>query len=398
MPEISAIDCRTLGAFPNAGDNAWRDLLTERDRATYVRVHRALRDICKRTAARYEGRLVAVVQPSFHEASGVRNNRPKDLWCSLVNEGADDLVGMPQIFMIASGRGVEIGFAPAIHRSDFSNPEVKRALRRVTPLLFELLPEPKERVARSLAERLAETGGWYFRSKARLDPGGDFPSLDGLLQNLHTDAGIRRGAAAISRYYTPYQLNDDRLSLQAAFEEATRIFLPVMDFVRQRQKFAIAAVKSQERAGDEANEAGDQDPVPPSDAVGRKKILASITQRQGQGRFRVRLLRAYGGTCAVTGSTTLEILEAAHIRPYDGEATNQVTNGILLRSDVHTLFDLGLITIGDGYEIMVDAVVTERAYRDLHGMRLSVPQKERKWPSAEALAEHRTQALERFRG
>ena len=85
------------------------------------------------------------------------------------------------------------------------------------------------------------------------------------------------------------------------------------------------------------------DPATIKDA--RKRTLASIVQRQGQGLFRRRLLEAYGRRCAITGCATEAVLEAVHITPYLGKATNPLSNGLLLRSDLHTLFDLGLIGV-----------------------------------------------------
>ena len=67
--------------------------------------------------------------------------------------------------------------------------------------------------------------------------------------------------------------------------------------------------------------------------------------RLGQGAFRVLVTDAYERCCAVTGEKTLPVLEAAHIRPYALLGPHRVSNGILLRSDLHTLFDLGYVTV-----------------------------------------------------
>lgn len=67
--------------------------------------------------------------------------------------------------------------------------------------------------------------------------------------------------------------------------------------------------------------------------------------RLGQGAFRVLVTDAYFRRCAVTGERTLPVLQAAHIKPYALEGPHVVTNGILMRSDLHKLFDLGYITI-----------------------------------------------------
>jgi hypothetical protein len=84
----------------------------------------------------------------------------------------------------------------------------------------------------------------------------------------------------------------------------------------------------------------------PADAsTGKKRMLREIALRQGGPAFRKKVLQAFARNCGVTGCRVEEILEAAHISPYDGPNTNHVTNGLLLRSDIHTLFDLGLIRI-----------------------------------------------------
>ena len=70
-----------------------------------------------------------------------------------------------------------------------------------------------------------------------------------------------------------------------------------------------------------------------------------IRLRQGQPAFRSRLLAAYGRRCAVTGTDVTETLEAAHIRPYAGGGGMETSNGLLLRADLHTLFDLRLLAV-----------------------------------------------------
>src|SRR5271169_686247 len=115
MSEISSVDSKILGKFPHAPANSWTELLGESDRAAYVGIHRAIAKIAQTTASHGGSTVRAETTAGFHEKSGVRNNRPKDLWCAVVNESSDEFVGMPQVFLIVSGNGVEIGFAPAIH-------------------------------------------------------------------------------------------------------------------------------------------------------------------------------------------------------------------------------------------------------------------------------------------
>ena len=73
---------------------------------------------------------------------------------------------------------------------------------------------------------------------------------------------------------------------------------------------------------------------------------ALITPRLGQGAFRLFVTDSYERRCAVTGERTLPILDAAHIQSYDAGGEHVPSNGIVLRTDIHRLFDLGYVTVG----------------------------------------------------
>ncbi|EHH67463.1 HNH endonuclease [Gluconobacter morbifer] len=396
MSEISSQDCQIVGNFPNSPSNAWTEILTQEQRDAYVRINQTLRNICENVAQNFIDHLQPVVQPSFRPETGIRNNRPRDLWCSLVNSDSVDLVGMPQIFMIVSGRGVEIGLAPAIHRSDFSNQDVKNLLRKVTPLLFDLFPASNSQIIFDLSVRLNQEGGWKFKKKARMEnQNSDFQSISELISYLHSEAGQKYGATSISRYYNLDEIDDIDLSFYTEFENAARLFAPLMSYIRARQA-PVANVlhewqarerilRQQEKLLERQNrDNNDQNAI-----EGRRKVFASITQRQGQAKFRSQLIAAYKNRCAFTGSNTLEILEAAHINPYNGPETNCTTNGILLRSDIHTLFDLGLLSIDDNFRILVSPEITENTYRDLHGQQISLPDDPALHPDMNALRSQR---------
>lgn len=123
---------------------------------------------------------------------------------------------------------------------------------------------------------------------------------------------------------------------------------------------------------------------------GRQQILALVKRRQGQARFRRELLRAYGGACAISRCSVEPLLEAAHIYPWKGKETNHVSNGLLLRADLHTLFDLGLITIGSDCKIRVAERLQKTDYGKLDGTSLASPKEADKRPSQKALAWHRS--------
>ncbi len=97
--------------------------------------------------------------------------------------------------------------------------------------------------------------------------------------------------------------------------------------------------------------------------------------RLGQGAFRVLVTDAYARRCAVTGEKTLPVLEAAHIRPFSREGPNAVKNGILLRSDLHKLFDLGYVTVTPDLRLEVSGRLRAewengREYYAYHGREL----------------------------
>tara|TARA_R110002167_G_scaffold341691_1_gene550159 strand:+ start:3354 stop:4181 length:828 start_codon:yes stop_codon:yes gene_type:complete len=113
--------------------------------------------------------------------------------------------------------------------------------------------------------------------------------------------------------------------------------------------------------------------------------LQKIKKRLGQSKFRKELLEAYNNTCAVTGSRVLEILEAAHIEPYDGAYTSVVNNGILLRSDIHDLFDLNkdekrLIGISSDFKIEVHSSLKDSEYWKYDGKGISLPKDKSDYP------------------
>jgi len=116
--------------------------------------------------------------------------------------------------------------------------------------------------------------------------------------------------------------------------------------------------------------------------------------RLGQGAFRVLVTDAYERRCAVTGEKTLPVLEAAHIKPYALHGPHRVSNGILLRSDLHKLFDLGYVTVTPELKVEVSPRLrTEwengREYYAHHGDPLRVqPADLASQPSREFLTWH----------
>ncbi|MCA9526213.1 MAG: HNH endonuclease [Myxococcales bacterium] len=123
--------------------------------------------------------------------------------------------------------------------------------------------------------------------------------------------------------------------------------------------------------------------------------LEQVTQvrREGQGTFRLRLLNAYG-RCAITGERTQPVLDAAHIQPYLGPASNHVQNGLLLTKEFHALFDRGYVTVTPDYQVRVSAALREdwqngvRYYAHDRTPLKILPEAPAQRPSRDALAWH----------
>lgn len=115
--------------------------------------------------------------------------------------------------------------------------------------------------------------------------------------------------------------------------------------------------------------------------------------RLGQGAFRVLVTEAYSKRCGITGERTLPVLEAAHIRPYSNSGPNTANNGLLVRSDIHKLFDLGYLTVTNDFHVEVSKRIKEeyengRDYYALHGNKLKVPSHVGDCPSRQYIEWH----------
>jgi putative restriction endonuclease len=120
---------------------------------------------------------------------------------------------------------------------------------------------------------------------------------------------------------------------------------------------------------------------------------ALVTPRLGQGAFRISVTDAYNRACAVSGGRVLPALDAAHIRAYGSGGNHEVSNGLLLRRDIHSVFDAGYVTIDEQLRFVVsDRVRTDfnngNEYRRLHGTVVTVPASPQLHPDRAALRWH----------
>lgn len=126
----------------------------------------------------------------------------------------------------------------------------------------------------------------------------------------------------------------------------------------------------------------------------------TVRPRLGQGLFSLAVRDAYQGACAVTGEHSTPVLDAAHIKPYGLGGEHRIGNGLLLRSDLHRLFDHGYVTVTPDFEFRVGESLREefsngRSYYSLNGTKIALPRTESLRPDREALDWHNTS---RFKG
>lgn len=130
---------------------------------------------------------------------------------------------------------------------------------------------------------------------------------------------------------------------------------------------------------------------PTDDMDDRDWALRSIALRQGQPRFRAKLIRIYRTRCAISGCRVEAVLEAAHIIQYRGTKSHRIKNGLLLRTDLHTLFDRKLIAIDSAsMTILVSAELKGSIYeKSWAGKKLRLPKDKANWPDKGAIDSHR---------
>ncbi len=154
-----------------------------------------------------------------------------------------------------------------------------------------------------------------------------------------------------------------------------------LTYARDRRKWISEVNESPE--GDSETPGGCDAP-PDSENDARMRAVRSVIARQGQAKFRHALLRAYGGKCALTGCGIQPLLEAAHVTPYLGVHTNELSNGILLRADIHILWDLGLLAVHPTERtVHLNATVSvcDTALADLEGVTMRTPEPAHDQPS-----------------
>jgi putative restriction endonuclease len=115
--------------------------------------------------------------------------------------------------------------------------------------------------------------------------------------------------------------------------------------------------------------------------------------RLGQQAFKSMVLTAYHRRCAITGARITPVLQAAHIRPVAAHGEHRLDNGVLLRSDVHTLFDRGYLGLDDGLRLQVSPRLRAdfgngAEFYARAGSQIDLPERKADRPSRAAVSWH----------
>ena len=282
---------------------------------------------------------------------------------------------------------------PQLDEVNFWQPSGGRAFRAVSPgaPFFFKLKSPHYKIAGFgyFARHSVEPAWYAWEAFGSANGAPDFQSMRERIERLRRAPSDRSGAYRIG-----------------CIMIAQPIFFRVGDWVQQPKDFHRAiqqgatydlTVGEGKRIWEECLLRARGSDVGVSQApVSRYGAPTLVTPRLGQGIFRIGVTEAYGRACAVTTEHSLPALEAAHIRPYAEGGEHAISNGLLLRSDIHRLFDKGYVTITPDYRFCVSKRLKEdfdngRSYLPFDKSRIHVPERPDDRPDAKLLDWHSTQ-------
>ena len=182
----------------------------------------------------------------------------------------------------------------------------------------------------------------------------DVYSFETQLSSMHPESGSIRPSI--------------RQTLQKLRDRGAITFVDNLGNYAKSDQFP-AGIQIIDISSEDSEDPFDDDSDTPDDP--NEKYLRSIRKRRGAPRFRRGLLRLYGQRCAITGEGPVDVLEAAPIEPHAVRGRNSADNGLLLRADIHTLFDLGLLKVEPkSMSVQIHPKLRSTYYETLHSTKL----------------------------
>ena len=223
-------DLTIFERYRKAGSHAFsNNLVSEVDKDRYLEIHNSIKDVAQRAIDNSENPSEYKIKASrFYRDGGVQGQRPHDLWVSVINEESDPLGNQPQVHMIVSDLGIEMGFGVATHESEYSNLSVKIRNRAIVPVLYRKLPVSSHSIITNLDQGLSSDGFWRVGEKSRQTDKSDFGSVSDLISFLKSPASGDKGGGAIYRLISPADIDATGFDLEAEFTKALDLFRPLM--------------------------------------------------------------------------------------------------------------------------------------------------------------------------
>jgi putative restriction endonuclease len=290
---------------------------------------------------------------------------------------------------------------PRVDEVNFWQPHGKRAFRALEPgeMFFFKLRAPHKAVAGfGFFERYESLPAWLaWDCFAEMNGAPDFESMIDRICRL-------RGEDATAQRAGDFQIGCILLSAPVFFAESEWI-VPPSDWARtgiqQGKRYDLQSGEGRRileeclaRARQGARywnvEENTQIVAEGAERYGSPLL---VRPRLGQGLFSLAVRDAYGGACAITHEHSAPVLEAAHVKPYSRGGEHRIDNGILLRRDLHRLFDRGYVTITPDYVFKVgdrlrDEFNNGRSYYIMNDAIMAAPRAESLRPSKDLLAWH----------
>ena len=366
------------------GGNGNSPQVSSGDKETYWNLYQNLSTTFENILAssKYSSDFV-VRAHNYSRERGVRGHRPKSIWCAFRNKDSRVFNQMPQIYVVLSADR----FAVSIPEIDYHDQNVKIQNREIIPQIHKKLPISGN-IVDALQKELDASEKWSLRHKTREKAGDVEVPFDNSISKMFLSLKQQRvcfGGGSIASNIEPDEEQNSAVDIYYWVKTALNTFGDILltcaptnadiEFSNYRNEIEKYSTEDEVYKLDKSDT--------------RERHLRSIALRVGQGKFRNSLIAAYSGQCAFSKTSQRDVSQAAHIYPYKGKSGNNVANGILLRSDLHLLFDLHMISVNPkNFTICVSDRVEEEVYKSLEGKKIVVPERQNQRPSGESLAWH----------